>query len=193
MRLNKAYWEERYEGENLGWDIGSVSAPLKDYIDQLDHKEASILIPGAGFGYEAIYLFESGFKDITVVDIAAKPLEEIQAKCPDFPKERLIQQDFFTLALKEYDLVLEQTFFCALLPELRPSYVKKMHELLKDGGKLAGLFFDFPLTENGPPFGGSKTEYLDLFQPMFSILTLEPAYNSIDPRQGNELFFIFEK
>lgn len=193
MRLNKSYWEERYAGENLGWDIGSVSPPLQAYIDQLERKEARILIPGAGYGYEAIYMYESGFKDITVVDIAAKPLEAIQAKCPDFPKDRLVQKDFFELELKEFDLVLEQTFFCALAPELRSSYVKKMHELLKDGGKLAGLFFDFPLTENGPPFGGSKAEYLDLFQPMFRILTLSRAYNSIDPRQGNELFFIFEK
>ncbi len=193
MSLNKEYWEERYTRDNLGWDIGMVSTPLQAYIDQLSHKEARILVPGAGYGYEAIYLFEKGFKNVFVIDIARKPLEQIRAKCPGFPKDQLVQKDFFELGLNGFDLVLEQTFFCALLPELRASYAAKMHGLLKDGGKLAGVFFDFPLTENGPPFGGSKAEYLDLFQPMFRILTLERAYNSIDPRQGNELFFIFEK
>ncbi len=193
MRLNKEYWEGRYATENLGWDIGSVSPPLKSYIDQLPDKEATILVPGAGYGYEAIYLFESGFQNTFVVDIAGKPLEKIMAECPDFPEDQLLHMDFFELDLKEFDLVLEQTFFCALLPSLRTVYVKKMHEILRKGGKLAGLFFDFPLTENGPPFGGSKAEYQYLFRPMFQIHTLERAYNSIGPRQGNELFFIFEK
>jgi thiopurine S-methyltransferase len=191
--LNKAYWEKRYAGQNLGWDIGSVSPPLKAYIDQLKNKELKILVPGAGYGYEAIYLFENGFKNAFVVDIAAPPLAEIRSKCPDFPKEQLLQIDFFELKLRDFDLVLEQTFFCALLPELRSSYVKKMHELLKEGGRLAGLLFDFPLTENGPPFGGSTSEYQGLFKEDFKILTLAQAYNSIGPRQGNELFFIFEK
>lgn len=191
--LNKEYWEERYAMENMGWDIGSVSPPLRAYIDQLSKKEMRILMPGAGYGYEAIYLFEKGFKNTFVVDIAEKPLKEIQAKCPDFPKDHLMHSDFFELKLKEFDLVLEQTFFCALLPHLRGSYVKRMHEILNPGGKLAGLFFDFPLTENGPPFGGSEAEYMDLFQPMFRILKLERAFNSVRPRQGNELFFIFEK
>ena len=193
MTLNREYWEGRYAMENLGWDIGTVSPPLRAYIDQLSQKDMRILVPGAGFGYEAIYLFEKGFKNTYVVDIAEKPLKEIQANCPDFPKDQLIHADFFELEFKEFDLVLEQTFFCALLPQLRAAYVEKMHDILKDGGKLAGLFFDFPLTESGPPFGGSKADYRALFESKFRIRTLERAFNSIDPRQGNELFFIFEK
>jgi hypothetical protein len=68
-----------------------------------------------------------------------------------------------------------------------------MHEILNPGGKIAGLLFDFPLTEAGPPFGGSETEYRKLFSDTFTIKTLERAHNSIKPRQDRELFFIFEK
>jgi hypothetical protein len=68
-----------------------------------------------------------------------------------------------------------------------------MKSLLKPNGKLAGLLFQFPLTEVGPPFGGSKEEYLSLFQDDFQIKKLETAHNSIKPREGNELFFIFTK
>jgi len=68
-----------------------------------------------------------------------------------------------------------------------------MQALLSPKGKLVGLLFQFPLTESGPPFGGSKEEYLNLFSPYFEIKTLDVAYNSIKPRQGNELFFIFTK
>ena len=151
MSLNKEYWENRYQQFNLGWDIGYASPPLKEYIDQLTDKSIKILIPGAGFGYEAVYLFEQGFNNLTVLDIAAAPLQQLKSRCPDFPEEQLIEADFFETDLSGYDLVLEQTFFCALNPELRPAYVRKMHQILEQGGKIAGLFFDFPLTEKGPP------------------------------------------
>ena len=193
MNLNKDYWEGRYQEQRLGWDIGHVSPPLKAYIDQLANKDLKILIPGAGYGYEAIYLFENGFKNTFVLDIAGQPLEDIKNRCPDFPQSQLIEDDFFTAKPDSFDLVLEQTFFCALDPELRPKYVERMQQIIKAGGKLAGLFFDFPLTDQGPPYGGSLVEYRELFEPFFQIKILERAHNSLAPRQGNELFFIFEK
>jgi len=193
MTLNKAYWENRYKEQYLGWDIGTVSPPLQRYIDQLDSKALRILLPGAGKGYEAAYLYSNGFKNVFVLDIAEQPLHEFSLKNPDFPKEHLIVGDFFELQLSDFDLILEQTFFCALPPAYRPRYVLKMKELLKKGGILAGLLFDFPLTEKGPPFGGSMQEYKGLFKEHFNIKTLERSYNSIKPRQGTELFFIFEK
>ncbi|MGI9545996.1 MAG: methyltransferase domain-containing protein [Flavobacteriaceae bacterium] len=193
MTLNKAYWENRYADQNLGWDIGEISTPLKEYIDQLADKEKRILVPGAGYGYEAAYLYQSGFKNTYVLDIAGQPLQELFKICPEFPKNQLLEQDFFKAVLSGFDLVIEQTFFCALDPELRQAYVQKMYDSLKKGGQLAGLLFDFPLTENGPPFGGSRDSYKTLFQPLFKIKKLERAYNSIEARQGNELFFIFEK
>ncbi len=193
MNLNRDYWEERYAVNNLGWDIGSVSTPLKEYIDQLEDKNLKILIPGAGNGYEAIYLYRSGFANVYVLDLASQPLEKIKAEIPEIQDNHLINGDFFDLDLKDFDLILEQTFFCALNPKLRENYVQKMFQLLKPGGKLAGLFFDFPLTPSGPPFGGSAEEYRALFDPFFKIKVLERANNSIAPRKGKELFFIFEK
>ena len=193
MNLNRDYWEERYAVNNLGWDIGTVSTPLKEYIDQLEDKNLKILIPGAGNGYEAIYLHKSGFTNVYVLDLARQPLEKIKAEIPEIENNRLIQGDFFDLELQDFDLILEQTFFCALDLKLREDYVLQMNRLLNPGGKLAGLFFDFPLTNSGPPFGGSAEEYRGLFNPFFKIKVLERANNSIAPRKGKELFFIFEK
>ncbi|MCX2720088.1 methyltransferase domain-containing protein [Lentiprolixibacter aurantiacus] len=193
MKLDKNYWEERYLENKLGWDIGYVSTPIKTYVDQLDDTSLKILIPGAGRGYEARYLHENGFKETYVVDIASQPLRHIGEVCPDFPPEHLLENDYFKIEEKEFDLILEQTFFCALAPRLRPQYVKKMYELLKPGGILVGLLFDFPLSDSGPPFGGSAEEYHELFRDSFTIQKLERAHNSIPPRQGKELFFIFEK
>ena len=190
--LNKAYWEHKYENQKTGWDIGYISTPLKLYIDQLTNKNLKILIPGAGNGYEIEYLYNNGFTNLTVVDIAEQPLLNIKNRIPDFPKERLIHQDFFNHT-KKYDLILEQTFFCALDPSLRKNYATKMSEILNIDGKIAGLLFNFELTQDGPPFGGDKETYLYLFNNIFEIKILEECYNSIKPRQGRELFFIFEK
>ncbi len=80
---------------------------------------------------------------------------------PTFPDSYLIHKDFFELQTK-FDLILEQTFFCALNPILRPKYVQKMSELLNAKGKLVGLLFNVPLNEGHPPFGGDKKEYINL-------------------------------
>lgn len=191
MELNSDYWESRYQKNEIGWDAGEITTPLKDYIDQLTNKNIKILIPGAGNGHEFDYLISKGFKNVFVIDLAPTPLQNIAERNPDF-KSNLIHDNFFNLNEK-FDLIIEQTFFCALNPSLRPSYVLKANELLNSNGKIAGLLFNFPLTEDGPPFGGSIEEYETLFSVDFKLKTLEKAYNSIKPRANKELFFIFEK
>lgn len=185
------YWTSRYENQNTGWDIGYPSTPIKEYFDQVEDKNLRILIPGAGNAYEAEYLYQQGFTNVFVMDIAPQPLEKFGERMPDFPKNQLIQADFFEHQ-GEYDVIVEQTFFCSFPPLLknRQAYAKKVAELLSKGGKLVGLWFTFPLRGDlvRRPFGGSKSEYIGYFEPYFDIRVLELCYNSIKPRQGNELF-----
>lgn len=192
MKLTSNYWENRYQNNDTGWDVGTITPPLKEYIDQIQNKSIKILIPGGGNSYEFEYLIDNGFTNAYVIDYAKTPLENLKKRIPSKFHKNLILQDFFTHE-DQYDLIIEQTFFCALVPDLRKKYVQKMEALLKDNGKIAGLLFQFPLTEQGPPFGGSKEEYFDLFSKRFNIEKLETAYNSIKPRKNNELFFIFTK
>ena len=191
MKLNKNYWEERYQKGEVGWNVGEITKPIKEYIDQLTDKNIKILIPGAGNGYELEYLINNGFRNSSVVDYAETPLENIKKRIPDLNENQIINADFFELEGK-FDLIIEQTFFCALNPELREEYVRKMKTILNPKGKIAGLLFQFPLTSEGPPFGGSKEEYTSLFQNDFNIIKMETAYNSISPRSSKELFVIFE-
>ena len=185
--LDKNYWNNRYKKRQIGWDLGEVSPPIKVYIDQLTNSNLKILVPGAGNSYEAEYLFNKGFKNVFVLDISLEAIENFKKRVPDFPTSQLINEDFFSHSAK-YDLIIEQTFFCALATELRNIYVIKMTELLKPNGKLVGLLFNIPLNNDKPPFGGSKEEYFSLFSPYFTIETMETAYNSIKPRKGNELW-----
>ena len=192
MKLNSNYWENRYLNNEIAWNVGKITTPLKDYIDQIGDKSVKILIPGCGNGYEFEYLMNHGFTNCFVLDYAGTPLENLKKRISNYNENQFITSDFFEHE-SQYDLIIEQTFFCALDPELRQKYVKKMKSLLSPNGKIVGLLFQFPLTESGPPFGGSKEEYTELFSADFEIQTLETAYNSIKPRQGNELFFIFTK
>lgn len=191
-KLDEYYWNTRYQANDIGWNIGYPSTPIKTYIDQLNDKSIKVLIPGSGNSYEAEYLWENGFKNIYVLDIAKRPLDNFKRRVPDFPNAQLLHLNFFDLDIS-FDLILEQTFFCALNPVLRTKYTQKMYELLRHNGKLVGLLFDFELTEQGPPFGASRAEYINIFEPFFDIKVLEASTNSIKPRNNKELFFIFEK
>lgn len=190
--LSKDAWNARYLDGTDKWDLGAVSPPLKVYIDSLKDKSIRILIPGCGNAYEAAYLWELGFHDVFVLDWAPEPLKAFADKHSDFPKENLICDDFFSHQ-GQYDLVLEQTFFCAIDPSLRNAYVSHMCELLKPGGRLVGLLFDHIFEEAGPPFGGTREEYRSEFAPFLTTYKMETAINSVGPRAGRELFIDLRK
>lgn len=192
MKLNEAYWSNRYEHNDTPWDAGTITTPIKEFVDGLTDKELKILVPGVGTGHELDYIYSRGFKNVTGLDISEKPVRHFLAAHPGFPEEQICTGDFFEHN-GTYDLIIEQTFFCALAPELRPLYAAKMHSLLNDGGTLAGVLFSFPLTEQGPPFGGSSEAYRKLFSEYFRIQKLDPCYNSIEPRKDRELFIILKK
>jgi len=190
---DQQYWNNRYQQAETQWDIGYPSTPLKEYIDQITDKDQPILIPGCGNSYEAEYLLQKGFTNITLIDISSLLTATLEKKFSKHLNKELtiITGDFFELD-DQFDLILEQTFFCALDPSLRKAYVKKMHELLKPGARLVGVLFNRSF-EGGPPFGGSLEEYQELFKEKFEITKLEPCYNSIPPREGSEVFINVKK
>lgn len=189
--LDAAYWEAQYKAKATGWDLGKVSPPLQTYVDRIENKNRAILIPGCGNSYEAAYLLEQGFTNITVIDIAPTPVADLKEKFKNNPNIQIILGDFFEHQGK-YDLIIEQTFFCALPPTMRQKYVWKIHQLLADQGILAGLLFNRTF-EISPPFGGSKEEYEMLFAVAFDFLKMDVCPNSIAPRANSELFFELKK
>jgi SAM-dependent methyltransferase len=184
------YWDERYLQGRTGWDIGEVSPPLQAYFDQLPDKNIALLIPGCGNSYEAAYLLDKGFTHISLLDISPELTVRLRHRLPETPALKIITGDFFDHR-GQYDLIVEQTFFCALNPALRPNYFAQARRLLLPGGKIAGLLFDRDFI-GGPPFGGHRDEYERLISGHFRLRTLAPCYNSIPPRAGTELFFIAE-
>lgn len=191
-KLDQKYWNERHINKDTPWHLQNVSPPLKAYIDQWDNKQARILIPGAGHAHEALYLLSRGFTQITVCDISELAIDNIKSLIGSHGGITYYVGDFFEMT-GTYDLILEQTFFCALDPSLREAYIQKMFELLDENGTLAGLLFASHFPFEGPPFGGTMDEYKTLFGKKLYMLSIDMCYNSVVPRQGNELFFICKK
>ncbi len=188
--LSADYWNDRYRKKQTGWDIGAISTPLKAYFDQLTDTSLRILIPGGGNSHEALYLAEKGFRYITIVDISDVVTQQLAEKVsrPGYSSIKILNMDFFALE-GEFDLIIEQTFFCALFPAIRNQYVDKMFSLLVSSGKLVGLLFNREFEDN-PPYGGNLSAYRQLFNKHFRIEILEPCYNSIPSRLGTELFLV---
>ena len=183
--MDSKYWSLRYQKRQTRWDIGEVSKPLLTLFSQLNKKD-KILIPGCGNAYEAAYLFEAGFQNIHIMDIALEPLKTFKERNKTFPSQQIIHDDFFTHHDK-YDAIIEQTFFCAIQPELRRNYVETSYNLLHENGVLIGVLFNRNF-EDGPPFGGSSKEYMDLFGGKFGTVIIEECKESINSRLGSEVF-----
>ncbi|MCB9196656.1 MAG: SAM-dependent methyltransferase [Flavobacteriales bacterium] len=191
MMLSSEYWNNRYIGNETGWDIGHASPAIIAFFQNID-RSAKILIPGCGNAYEGEILHQMGFEKLHLMDFASETKKNFIERYLHFPKEQFIVGDFFELEGK-YDYIVEQTFFCALTPTLRTAYAKKMHSLLAENGTLVGLMFDAPLNDDRPPFGGCKEDYKKLFSQHFNHVELVPCENSIVPRAGRELWIEIKK
>lgn len=192
MRFNEKYWSERYKYQLTGWDAGTITTPLKKYIDQLEDNSIRILIPGCGYGHEVKYLYDQGFINVVVIDFINEPVNGLRSYCKSWGNSQFLVGDFFDHT-GEYDLILEQTFFSSIDTSKRADYARKCFDLLNDEGKLVGLLFNIQFPGDVPPFGGTKAEYAGYFNPYFELNVFEQSYNSIKPRRGNELFINLKK
>lgn len=185
--LDEQYWDAQWKSNKTGWDVGDATPAITTYMAQYVNKNAAILIPGCGNAHEAAYLVAQGFTNITLIDIAPHAVKLLRTKFVDTPQIKVLCEDFFKHE-GVYDLIIEQTFFCAISPSRRKEYAEKAAALLNKNGKIIGLLFDKTFDRQGPPFGGCPCEYKPIFEPHFVIKNMTECYNSIAPRAKSEVF-----
>ncbi|EGX47016.1 hypothetical protein AOL_s00097g62 [Orbilia oligospora ATCC 24927] len=180
--------------------------------DRCCRLKALVPIKGCGRGYEVIMLALHGFDayglevSSKVVDIAKEYAEsQLESPDPSFYGEKrseyvrgsanFVLGDFFqknwetNCGIKDddkFDLIYDYTFLCALLPEMRFDWARRMQDLLKPGGVLVCL--EFPLWKDhqsaGPPWGLDGVYWNLLAEGKDGILTSTPA---LATRDGTDL------
>jgi SAM-dependent methyltransferase len=197
-----AFWAELYRTGDTGWDQGGPSPGLVDFLkDPVGaHGRAPLrpgraLVPGCGHGHDARALAAAGF-EVIGLDVVKKAVEEAarMADAEGSKNIRFEQADFLNLPARlrgPYDLIFENTFFCAIDPAHRDRYVESAASLLKAGRFLLGVFYNIR-PETGPPFGATRDELLDRFGRRFTLI-LDRVPRSIPRREGKELLMLWQR
>jgi SAM-dependent methyltransferase len=190
------FWENIYLEDDAGWDLNGVTPIFETLSKSLT--KGNVCFLGSGRGYDAVQFAKMNF-DVTAVDFAPSAIKAVNvlAKKSDLSIQT-IQDDIFSLTpeyANTFDLIIEQTCFCAIHPSRRKDYEKLAKSLLKPSGKLIGLWFplDKKTDEGGPPWGTTINEVKSIFNSGWSIEKEEFSAQSIAPRKGREKLIIFKK
>ena len=162
-----AHWDQlwRKEGgltKGSRFDTAGVSRPLAAELKQRNHAERagmSALVPGCGRAYDALALADHGFRSVVAIDLspaacAAAQLEIDTSSAGSSAVRDCIEVvcgDFFDMD-GSYDFIWDNTFLCALEPEVRDRWAKQMKALIAPGGELITCVFPIGAREGGPPY-----------------------------------------
>jgi SAM-dependent methyltransferase len=165
------FWDARFRDGVTPWDAGRSPSRLAAWL-QARKSSLKVLVPGCGSGYE-VRLFAERGHDVLGIDFADEAIEAARRALGRFAN-RVRKADFFTLREGQSDLVYERALLCALPRALWPDWARRMAELVRPGGELAGFFY---LDDNprGPPFGTSRAELKRLLEPSFQNTADEPV------------------
>ena len=188
-------WQRHYEENDLGWDLGQVAPPFVKLWQEEKLPLGKVLVPGCGRGHEVVFMAENGF-DVTAIDFSSGAVTYLKNALKKRNLEgRILHQDFFSLDESHegvHDLVLEQTFFCAISPKQRRDYVLNVSRILKPGGILVGLFYHTD-EQGGPPYNTTREDIEMHFSKKFEIQELDKTSLSAEQRKDKEWLGILKK
>lgn len=189
-----AGWEATWQKKITPWDRGLPNPALVDAMQEKHDilgrssppKRKRALVPGCGRGYDVLLLASYGYDawGLDTAPSAVKAAQELK-ESDDNPVQYPVQDEtagagqatfllanFFEDSYLEqsqgskFDVIYDYTFLCALHPDMRSQWAKRMSNLLADNGTLICLEFPLskPPTSGGPPHGLSSELYVELFK-----------------------------
>jgi len=187
-----AFWDERFAAGFTPWDAGGVPAPFARWLRLLGPGAGRrVLVPGCGAAYEVAALDAAGFA-VTAIDYSAVAVARARSVLGAALADRaLCQADFFAFDAAPFDLVYERAFLAALPPALWPRWATRVAQVVRPGGRLAGLFVvedTPPAPRRGPPFASRTEELHALLGAAFALddEAAVPAAESIPVFAGRE-------
>lgn len=195
------FWEIRYKNKDTGWDLGAAAPPLAEFFTKNNSSRppARVLVPGCGRGHDALFLAKLGF-DVVAVDFTNQALAALRHLRRNLwiPPEKCktARADVLHLPARfhaSFDLIVEETCFCAIDPTLRDLYVAMARDVLVPGGRIVALLYPFREGTEGPPFPMTEREVESRFGRDFEIEHCEIPGNSVEKRRGEERLFVMRR
>ena len=180
-------WESRYQAGDMPWEKGEASPGLTDFLaTHSGLARGTVCVPGCGTGHDVRAWASAGFHAFGF-DLAPSAIRLAREKTqPDGLTAQFQMADFLhDQPPQQFDWVFEHTLFCAIDPEQRGDYVQAVLRWLKPGGEFLAVHYLIP-DRDGPPFGTSREELIQRFQPHFTLVE-EWIPRSYPNRTGLEL------
>jgi SAM-dependent methyltransferase len=173
-------WNQRYAEGNTGWDLGTEAHALSELLRDLPARPMRVLVPGAGFGHDAIAWARHGAEVVAVdfAPLAVLGLRERAARAG--VRMQAMEADIFALPEawnESFQVVWEQTCLCAIDPARRGEYVQAMQRMLEPGGTLYALLWNHG-REGGPPHDLPEPVARKLFRDHFDVQTVRAVQGS---------------
>lgn len=192
-----AFWNELYKNNNDGWDL---KTPNPVFIDIISGNKfinpCKLLITGSGKGYDAIAASKLGY-EVTAVDFSPYAMNYASnTAIKEGVSIDFLNEDIFLLSdeyKNKFDVVYEYTTLCAINPKRREEFIKKITSTIKINGKFIVLLFPVDGREGGPPFSIDITDFYIIAKKYLNLEFFLRNINSVKPRKGKEVLFIFKK
>lgn len=142
---DQAFWQDRFETGQTGWDRGAPSPQLQAWLAAGALPPGRVLVPGCGRGWEVEALARHG-AEVTGIDYAPAAVSALRTRLASSSlSARIEQADVLHWQPDQpVDAIYEQTCLCALHPEHWRRYSEQLHAWLRPGGTLLALFLQYP-------------------------------------------------
>jgi thiopurine S-methyltransferase len=188
--MEKDFWLERWEREEIGFHEGEVNTYLLQFWKEMKLEPAAmVFVPLCGKSLDLKWLREQGhpvlgveLSNVAVQAFFAEngyiPVHSMQGKFQHCEANGIciLCGDFFDLSRKDLEAVsgvYDRASMIALPPDMRKRYVEHLVSILPAGVKILLIAIDYSQEEMaGPPFALSSDEVQKLYGKYASIKQL---------------------
>lgn len=197
--MNHALWAERWKARQIGFHEGAPNALLVAHASRLEGC-TRVYVPLCGKALDLPFLQSRGH-DVVGTEIVRTAIDELfgalevppeVSSVPPFVRHAakgltVLEGDAFALEPGHLgglvDAVYDRAALVAVDPSTREAYVASLARVLRPGGRLLLIGFEYPQALiGGPPWSVSTADVEALFGATFTVELLEERAGNVNPR-----------
>ena len=186
--MEKPFWLERWQKDEIGFHQADVNRYLKKYWKKVatNFPQANVFVPLCGKSLDMLWLKKQGHR-VTGIELSQKAVQDFfsenaldhditqQAQLTVYSTDQLnlLCGDFFEInnqLLANHHLVYDRASLVALPEPMRKSYAEHLSQVLPEKASILQVIMTYPQHEmTGPPFSVSEAELRSLYADKFNI------------------------